>query len=202
MKRFIVASASPRRKELLENVGFSFEIIPSDADESCEDKLSPDELVKELAKRKAESVFENNTDAVVLGCDTVVEYGGTVLGKPESREDAKRMIKMLSGKKHNVHTGVCIIDNEKTVSFVKTVKVEFYELSDELIESYVATGESDDKAGAYGIQGLGCVLVKGIEGDYFSVVGLPVAETVRALSEFAIRGSQFAIAGKISGEEK
>ena len=186
MKRFIVASASPRRKELLEKVGFSFEIIPSDADESNDGSLSPQELVKELAKRKAESVFKENSDAVVLGCDTVVEYGGTVLGKPEDREEAKNMLRMLSGKTHNVHTGVCITDKEKTVSFVNTVKVEFYELSEKLIESYVASGESDDKAGAYGIQGLGCVLVKGINGDYFSVVGLPVAETVRALWSFGI----------------
>ncbi len=187
MKRFIVASASPRRRELLENVGFSFEIIPSDADESCEESLSPEELVKVLSERKAKSVFQSNTDAVVLGCDTVVEYGGRVLGKPESRSQAKEMLKLLSGKTHNVHTGVCITDKEKTVSFVNTVKVEFYELSDELIDSYVATGECDDKAGAYGIQGLGCVLVKGISGDYFSVVGLPVAETMRVLGEFGIR---------------
>ena len=186
MKRFIVASASPRRKELLSNVGFTFEVIPSDADESCDESLSPEELVKELGRRKAESVFAENTDAVVLGCDTIVEYSGTVLGKPESRAEAKEMLRMLSGKKHNVHTGVCIMDSEKAVSFTSTVKVEFYELSEELIDSYVATGESDDKAGAYGIQGVGCVLVKGIEGDYFSVVGLPVAETVRRLGEFGI----------------
>ena len=186
MKRFIVASASPRRKELLENIGYRFEIIPSDADESCDRELSPEELVKELAKRKAQSVLEKNKDAVVFGCDTVVEYGGTVLGKPKSREEAKKMISMLSGKVHNVHTGVCITDGEKTDCFVSTVKVEFYELSEALTESYVATGESDDKAGAYGIQGLGSVLVKGIEGDYFSVVGLPVAETARRLAEFGI----------------
>ena len=191
MKRFIVASASPRRKELLENVGFTFDIIPSDADESCDERLTPEELVKELAERKAKSVFESNTDSVVLGCDTIVEYSGTVLGKPKSRDEAKSMLQMLSGKKHNVHTGVCITDNEKTVTFVSTVRVEFYELTDELVENYVSTGESDDKAGAYGIQGLGCVLVKGIEGDYFSVVGLPVAETVRRLAEFGIINEGF-----------
>ncbi len=187
MKRFIVASASPRRKELLSNIGFSFEVIPSDADENCDGELTPTEFVRELALRKAKSIFDKNTDAVVLGCDTVVEYGGVVLGKPESREDAKRMLRMLSGKVHNVHTGVCVMDNEKTLSFEKTVRVEFYELSEELIESYVSTGECDDKAGAYGIQGKGCLLVKGIEGDYFSVVGLPVAETARALWSFGIK---------------
>lgn len=186
MKRFVVASASPRRRELLKNVGFRFEIIPSDADESCDDSLAPEELVCELAGRKAKSVFSENKDAVVLGCDTVVEYDGIVLGKPESREEAKRMLSLLSGRVHNVHTGVCIISKEKTESFVSTVKVEFYELSENLIDSYIATGESDDKAGAYGIQGLGSVLVKGINGDYFSVVGLPLAETVRRLAGFGI----------------
>lgn len=189
MKKFIVASASPRRKELLSNTGFTFDIIPSDADESCEKGLSPEELVKELAARKAKSVFKNNRDCVVLGCDTVVEYGGTVLGKPQSRNEAKKMLRMLSGKIHNVHTGVCITDSEQTCTFVKTVKVEFYNLSEKEIERYVNTGESDDKAGAYGIQGLGCVLVKGIEGDYFSVVGLPVAETVRHLEKFGIHSN-------------
>jgi len=186
MKKFIVASASPRRKELLENIGYRFEVIPSDADESCDEKLSPEELVKELSIRKAESIFEKNTDAVVFGCDTVVEYEGTVLGKPKSREEAKKMLSMLSGRIHNVHTGVCLKDKEKALCFVSTVKVEFYELSEALIEGYVATGESDDKAGAYGIQGFGSVLVKSIEGDYFSVVGLPVAETVRRLAEFGV----------------
>lgn len=186
MKKFIVASASPRRRELLQNIGYSFEIIPSDADESCDDSLSPEELVKELAERKAKSVFFRNPAAVVFGCDTVVEYKGTVLGKPKNHDEAKEMLSMLSGKVHNVHTGVCITDGEKTSTFVSTVRVEFYELSKELIESYVATNESDDKAGAYGIQGLGSVLVKGIEGDYFSVVGLPVAETVRVLSDFGV----------------
>ena len=187
MKRFIVASASPRRKELLENVGLSFEVIPSDADESAVTADSPEELVKSLAQLKAKSVFDLNTDAVVLGCDTVVEYGGIVLGKPKSRAEAKEMLTMLSSKKHNVHTGVCIMDSEKVESFVHTVKVEFYKLEEELIDAYVATGECDDKAGSYGIQGKGCVLVKGIEGDYFSVVGLPVAQTVRVLREFGIR---------------
>lgn len=191
MKRFIVASASPRRKELLEETGYSFEIIPSDADESCSEALSPEELVKELAKRKALSVYEKNTDAVVLGCDTVVEYNGTVLGKPQSRKEAEEMLTMLSGRIHNVHTGVCITDSTDTVSFVSTVKVEFYELSPELIKSYVNSGESDDKAGSYGIQGIGRVLVKGIEGDYFSVVGLPVAETARVLELFGVHSGKF-----------
>lgn len=188
MKDFIVASASPRRKEILSMGGFGFRIIPSDCDETIKEKLSPEETVKVLAERKALSVLEKNTESVVLGCDTVVALGDEILGKPSDREDAFKMIKALSGKTHRVCTGVCIADKDKIKSFVSVAEVEFYELSDETAESYVATGECDDKAGAYGIQGLGGTLVKSIKGDYYAIVGLPYAETVRVLSEFGIRG--------------
>lgn len=188
MKDFIVASASPRRKEILSMGGFGFRIIPSDCDETIKEKLSPEETVKVLAERKALSVLEKNAESVVLGCDTVVALGDEILGKPADREDAFKMIKALSGKTHRVCTGVCIADKDKTKSFVSVAEVEFYELSDETAESYVATGECDDKAGAYGIQGLGGTLVKSIKGDYYAIVGLPYAETVRVLSEFGIRG--------------
>jgi septum formation protein len=188
MKDFIVASASPRRKEILSMGGFGFRIIPSDCDETIKEKLSPEETVKVLAERKALSVLEKNENSVVLGCDTVVALGDEILGKPSDREDAFKMIKALSGKTHRVCTGVCIADKDKTNTFVSVAEVEFYELSDETAESYVATGECDDKAGAYGIQGLGGTLVKSIKGDYYAIVGLPYAETVRVLSEFGIRG--------------
>ena len=188
MKDFIVASASPRRKEILSMGGFGFRIIPSDCDETIKEKLSPEETVKVLAERKALSVLEKNTESVVLGCDTVVALGDEILGKPADREDAFKMIKALSGKTHRVCTGVCIADKDKTNTFVSVAEVEFYELSDKTAESYVATGECDDKAGAYGIQGLGGTLVKSIKGDYYAIVGLPYAETVRVLSEFGIRG--------------
>lgn len=188
MKDFIVASASPRRKEILSMGGFGFRIIPSDCDETIKEKLSPEETVKVLAERKALSVLSENENSVVLGCDTVVALGDEILGKPADREDAFKMIKALSGKTHRVCTGVCIADKDKTKSFVSVAEVEFYELSDETAESYVATGECDDKAGAYGIQGLGGTLVKSIKGDYYAIVGLPYAETVRVLSEFGIRG--------------
>lgn len=188
MKDFIVASASPRRKEILSMGGFGFRIIPSDCDETIKEKLSPEETVKVLAERKALSVLEKNTESVVLGCDTVVALGDEILGKPSDREDAFKMIKALSGKTHRVCTGVCIADKDKTNTFVSVAEVEFYELSDETAESYVATGECDDKAGAYGIQGLGGTLVKSIKGDYYAIVGLPYAETVRVLSEFGIKG--------------
>lgn len=188
MKDFIVASASPRRKEILSMGGFGFRIIPSDCDETIKEKLSPEETVKVLAERKALSVLSENENSVVLGCDTVVALGDEILGKPADREDAFKMIKALSGKTHRVCTGVCIADKDKIKSFVSVAEVEFYELSDETAESYVATGECDDKAGAYGIQGLGGTLVKSIKGDYYAIVGLPYAETVRVLSEFGIRG--------------
>ena len=188
MKDFIVASASPRRKEILSMGGFGFRIIPSDCDETIKEKLSPEETVKVLAERKALSVLEKNENSVVLGCDTVVALGDEILGKPSDREDAFKMIKALSGKTHRVCTGVCIADKDKTNTFVSVAEVEFYELSDETAESYVATGECDDKAGAYGIQGLGGTLVKSIKGDYYAIVGLPYAETERVLSEFGIRG--------------
>lgn len=186
MKEFIVASASPRRKEILKNGGFDFRIIPSDCDEDIEGKLSPEETTRELAKRKALSVLKEHEDCVVLGCDTVVALGDEILGKPTDREDAFRMIKNLSGKTHKVCTGVCIAEKGRAETFVSVAEVEFYEISDETAESYVATGECDDKAGAYGIQGLGGMLVKSIKGDYYAIVGLPFAETVRVLASFGI----------------
>ena len=188
MKRFILASASPRRKEILENAGFDFEIIVSDVDENITEDLSPSETVEELAKRKALAVWEENKDAVVFGCDTVVAVDGRILGKPRDDDEAFDMIKMLSGKAHTVSTGVCICSSDKVSVFSNTTNVEFYPLSDETIRSYVATGESRDKAGAYGIQGYGSVLIKEIKGDYFSVMGLPVSESSRVLADFGIYG--------------
>lgn len=188
MRRFILASASPRRKEILENAGFTFDIIVSDADETIKENLSPDKTVEELAKRKALSVWEKNKDAVVFGCDTVVAIDGKILGKPKDDEDAFDMIKMLSGRVHNVSTGVCICDENKMVVFSNTTEVEFYSLSDETIRSYIATGEGKDKAGSYGIQGYGCVLIKEIKGDYFSVMGLPVSQSARVLAGFGVYG--------------
>ncbi len=186
MKSFILASNSPRRRELLSNAGYVFEVLPSDCDERVEEELPPQQLVVELAKRKAFSVSEKNKGRVVLGCDTVVAVDGKILGKPENREDAEKMLSSLSGREHIVSTGVCITDGEKTVCFENTTQVEFYELSSETIRSYIETDEFCDKAGGYGIQGFGSMLVRGIKGDYFSVMGLPVSECGRVLAEFGI----------------
>ena len=188
MSRFVLASASPRRKEILENAGFSFEIIVSDADENITEALSPEKTVEELARRQARAVLKDNEDAVVFGCDTVVAIDGKILGKPRDDEDAFNMLSMLSGKTHTVSTGVCICSKDKTEVFSNTTQVEFYQLSDETIRSYIASGECSDKAGSYGIQGFGNVLVKEIKGDYFSVMGLPVSQSARVLSGFGIHG--------------
>ena len=188
MSRFILASASPRRKEILENAGYSFEIIVSDADENITEVMTPEKTVEELAKRKAMAVLKDNGDAVVFGCDTVVAIDGKILGKPTDDEDAFNMLSMLSGRTHTVSTGVCICSADKVSVFSNTTEVEFYELSEETIRGYIATGECSDKAGSYGIQGYGNVLVKEIKGDYFSVMGLPVSESARVLSEFGVYG--------------
>lgn len=187
-KRFIVASASPRRKELLRNAGYEFEIIPSDADETLEDGTSAAEAVDILSRRKAESVSEKNAGSVVLGCDTVVALDGVIFGKPKDKDEAFKMLESLSGKTHTVYTGVCVTDGERTETFVAKTEVAFYALSAETINSYIETLEPMDKAGAYGIQGFGSVLVKGIRGDYFAVMGLPVNESARILSSFGIKG--------------
>lgn len=188
MKRFILASNSPRRRELLNNCGYVFDVIPSDCDETVDESLTPAETVMELARRKALSVLKENSDSVVLGCDTVVAVDGKILGKPTDRDEAFSMLMSLSGKKHIVSSGVCISDKEKCICFENTTEVEFYSLSEETLNSYLDTLEYTDKAGAYGIQGYGSVLVKGIKGDYFSVMGLPVSECARVLAEFGIEG--------------
>ncbi|CAM3458029.1 Maf family protein [Cytobacillus oceanisediminis] len=181
MQNLILASSSPRRKELLENLHFTFEVSSSDVDESFDPWLTPDEIVKELAFRKADAVFKKYPDAFVIGSDTVVVKDGNVLGKPSSSEEAFSMLKSLSGTTHSVYTGVSILAPGKQIKFYEKTDVVFWELTDEEINSYIGTGEPFDKAGAYGIQGFGSVLVKSISGDYFSVVGLPVSRTVREL---------------------
>lgn len=184
MKDIILASASPRRRELLQLAGVSFAVDVADADESLEEGISPDNAVKKLAEIKAEAVFEKHPDSIIIGADTVVAIDGKILGKPKNYDEASEMLNALSGKKHFVFTGVCIMSKEKTAVFCQKTAVEFYTLSQSEIDEYISSGDCFDKAGGYGIQTNGCILVKGIEGDYFNVVGLPVAETVRALKEF------------------
>ena len=177
--KVVLASASPRRKELLKEVFPAFEILPAKGEEKAEETLDPKELVVALARQKAEEVFSSlsDKDHLVLGADTVVSYGGKVLGKPKDEQEAKAMLTALSGNKHEVLTGVCFCffdkdGTRKTITAYDRTEVEFYPLSPAFIERYVQSGSPMDKAGAYGIQDGG--LVKEIHGSYSNVVGLPV----------------------------
>jgi septum formation protein len=178
MSQLILASGSPRRKEILEQVDISFEVMKSDVEEVIT-KTDPAEIVMELSRQKAEDVFGKLDDpAIVLGADTVVAYDGKILGKPEDEEDAKAMLRLLSGKKHSVFTGVTLVNDKRTETFYEETVVEFYPMSEEEIEAYVLSGEPMDKAGAYGIQGKAAAFIKGIQGDYYNVVGLPIAKVI------------------------
>lgn len=182
--KIILASASPRRKELLTLAGYAYDVVVSQCEEILPDGITPEKAVEELARQKAEDVFARNTDALVIAADTVVALGNTILGKPKNEEDAFNMLTSLSGRCHTVYTGVCLMKDGRTDIFHVATEVEFYALTEDEIRRYIASGEPMDKAGAYGIQGKGFVLVKGIHGDYFNVVGLPLAETVRHLNMF------------------
>ena len=179
MKKIILASASPRRQEILKNIGLKFEILVSDADESKIDKnaVPVSIYVQELAMLKALAVAEKlkNKDALIISADTVVYLDGKILGKPKDESDAKNMLKALSGKCHSVFTGVCVMDAKtlKSVCANEETKVYFKELSEERIDDYVRTKEPMDKAGAYAVQGLGGMLVEKTEGDFLNVIGLP-----------------------------
>lgn len=181
MKKIILASSSPRRKELLKTAGIEFEIQVKEVDESVPEGTPPAEAAKMTAAKKAAAVAEDYADCVVIGADTIVVANGRILGKPKDEADAESMLRMLSGIEHEVITGVCIIRNGIPETFAQISKVKFYDLTNEEISAYVATKEPMDKAGAYGIQGLGCKLVERIEGDYFNIVGLPVAEVCRRI---------------------
>lgn len=183
MKMIILASASPRRRELLETAGAEFEICVADVDESIPDGTAPADAAKMTAEKKALAVAESHKNDIVIGADTIVVAGEKILGKPKDKADACAMLTMLSGNVHQVITGVCIACGDKKITFEQVSSVKFYELTAAEIEAYVETGEPMDKAGAYGIQGRGCVLVEKIEGDYFNIVGLPVAKVMREISK-------------------
>jgi septum formation protein len=183
MQNLILASSSPRRKELLENLRLTFAISSSEVDESFDPALSPKEVVMELADRKAQVVFKENPTAFVIGSDTIVVADNQILGKPADEAEAFTMLKSLSGRQHDVYTGVSIVSPTGTTKFYEKTEVWFWELTDDSIRAYVKSGEPLDKAGAYGIQQLGGMLVKKINGDYFAVVGLPVSRTIRELKK-------------------
>jgi septum formation protein len=175
MKPVVLASGSPRRRELLGQIGIAeFEVLPAKGEETAPEGLTPAELVEHLAAQKASEIAAQRPDALVIGADTVVVLDGTVLGKPHDEADAKRMLSALSGRSHEVYTGLAVISNGKIYRHAERTEVAFRALTEEEIAAYVATGEPMDKAGAYGIQGKACVFIRGIQGDYYNVVGLPV----------------------------
>mgnify|MGYP000054987719 CR=1 FL=1 len=191
MKKIVLASASPRRRELLEKIGVTFTVVPTEGDEKTT-KTRPEEVVEELAFQKAsENRAIQEKDVMVIGSDTVVAVDGRILGKPGSREEAVHMLQMIQGRIHQVYTGVAVLINEREerrqLVFHEKAQVEVYPMTEEEIQNYVATGEPMDKAGAYGIQGSFAVYVKKIDGDYNTIVGFPVSRFYQELKAAGIR---------------
>lgn len=184
----ILASQSPRRKELLERMGLAgFKTISPDIDERALDGLPPEELVRRLSYEKAAAVAARaDGDSLIIAADTVVALDGTVLGKPADELEAFKMLTTLSGVRHQVYTGVTVRQGEGHATEHEVTDVTFRELSEREIEHYVQTGEPMDKAGAYGIQGYGALLIEGIDGDYYNVMGLPVCRLGRMLARFGV----------------
>lgn len=186
--RFILASASPRRRELLKQIGVTFEVMPAKGEEVITER-QPEQVVKELSRQKAEEIAAGiqGEHVIILGADTVVVYDGKILGKPKDETDARRMLSMLSGNTHSVYTGVTVIvlkDGEsQSHSFYEETKVTMYPMTDAQISAYIQTKEPMDKAGAYGIQGKGAVFIEKIDGDYNNVVGLPLAKIFHKIEE-------------------
>lgn len=182
--KYILASKSPRRQELLGRIIEDFEVDVVETDEVIDTSLSLDKAIEEVAKQKALAVFEKHKDATIISADTIVTYNHKVYGKPKDEEDAKRMLVELSNKNHEVITAVCLMKQDKCETFSSIAKVKFLDLSKEEIDGYVATKEPMDKAGAYGIQGYGALLIEKIDGDYYTIMGLPIAELNRKLKQF------------------
>ncbi len=185
--RVVLASALPRRRELLSLVGITHSVEPADIDESYRDGEEAPEHAERLAREKAATIAARHPDAIVIAADTIVLVEGLVLGKPRDVADAERMLAMLGGQTHVVLTAVAVARGGNMRSSVESVRVTFRPLTRELIRAYIATGEPMDKAGSYGIQGFGATLVERVDGDYFAVMGLALARMVDLLSELGVR---------------
>lgn len=183
----ILASASPRRRELLEKFNIPFVIDPSTGPETPPAGANAPETVKALSAAKAVEVSARHPEAVVIGADTVVEANGAILGKPSDEEDAFRMLRALSGREHRVFTGITVTNGTKTISHAEMTRVFFRAMTDREIRSYIATREPMDKAGSYACQGLASLFVERIDGDFFNVVGLPVCRLGHMLEEFGVK---------------
>ena len=184
MKKIILASKSPRRKELMNLIGIDVEVDVVETAESFCDSLSIMKAVEEVAKQKAFAVSERHKEDIIISADTIVLVEDMILGKPHDEEEAFTMLSQLKNKRHQVITAVCILFGEKIEQFTSVTEVEMMDYSDEMIREYILTKEPLDKAGAYGIQGKGAILVKEIHGDYYTVMGLPLAELFKRLQKY------------------
>ena len=186
--KYILASKSPRRSEILKNAGFKFKIIPSNVDENIiSTNLEPEDYCIRLAKLKSKDIAENHTDFTVIGSDTIVVINNEILNKPKNFHDAKKMLTMLSGKTHKVLTGVSIININKNVNvnFYDSTKVTFYKISDKEIEGYIKTFKPFDKAGSYGIQDGSNLFIKNIVGSYENIVGFPISKFYQSIKKIS-----------------
>lgn len=189
MEKLILASGSPRRRELLEQAGISFEVVKRDAEEIIT-KTEAGEIVEELSRCKAQTVAEKYPQRTVLGSDTIVVLDGEVLGKPKDEDDARRMLRALQGRTHQVYTGVTLMRGDQIHSFHEKTDVHVYPMTEAEIDTYVRSGDCMDKAGAYGIQGSFAVHIKGICGDYYTVMGLPVGRLWQELKVWNLRNAE------------
>jgi septum formation protein len=181
--KLVLASASPRRADLLRAAGFSFEILPVDLDERFRPGEKPEAAVERLAEAKASAAMSLRPDAVILAADTTVVVRGEALGKPKDAEDARRMLMLLSGRSHEVLTGMCLLSGGRRLVHVEPTRVRFHRLSDAEIDWYIATGEPADKAGGYAVQGFASRFIEAIDGSYSNVVGLPISSLYNLLKE-------------------
>ena len=188
MRKIILASASPRRKEILKITGLDFSVSAGNYEEDLNLPLKPRELARFLSRKKAEAVTHRHRDALIIAADTFIVFQGRLLGKPRSSREAKKMLQMLNGKVHSVITGFTIMDSlsRKTLSSSVETKVYFKKLTDKEITEYVRSGEPIDKAGAYAVQGLGAVFIRKIDGDFFNVMGLPLCALAESLKKFGV----------------
>ncbi|MFF2755056.1 Maf family protein [Psychrobacillus sp. NPDC058041] len=185
-KKIILASESPRRKELFSSLGIPFEVQPSGVIEELDGIYTPEEMAIGIADLKASTIAHRNPNAIVIAADTTVRLGSELLSKPKNNEQAKKFLRLLSGKVHNVITGVSILGQDVSIAFAESTLVKFYELTDEEIDAYVETGDSLDKAGGYGIQTMGGLFVENVQGDYNNVVGLPISRLYRTLLNLGV----------------
>ena len=184
--RVVLASASPRRRELLNLIGIAHEVRPANIDETARPREAPRRHAERLAREKASAVAARDPDLITIGADTLVVVNRKVLGKPADANEAAHMLGLLSGREHTVITAVAVSRGKKLRSSIEEVRVKFRRLQDEEIDAYIATGEPMDKAGAYGIQGFGATIVERIDGDYFAVMGLPLGRLVGLLRDVGV----------------